>query len=100
VPAPPAARSKKKSKAAAKSAALGLPADQELFERLRQLRRQISAKLGVPPYVVFHDSALVEMSALKPQTLDALRAVKGVGEHKLERYGEAFLKVLSGESPG
>jgi ATP-dependent DNA helicase RecQ len=53
----------------------------------------------VPPYVVFHDSALVEMAALKPRTLDAFGGVKGVGERKLERYGAAFLKVIAGESP-
>jgi len=91
VPAPPAARAKKKPKALAK--------DEELFERLRGLRRLISERLGVPPYVVFHDSALLEMSAVKPATPDALLSVKGVGERKLERYGAAFLKVISGQSP-
>lgn len=49
--------------------------------------------------MVFYDSALIEMAALKPQTLDALRGVKGVGEHKLERYGAAFLEVVAGKSP-
>ncbi|MCX5796811.1 MAG: RecQ family ATP-dependent DNA helicase [Elusimicrobia bacterium] len=99
VPAPPAARGKKKSKALRKSHACGLPPDEELFERLRQLRRLISGKLGVPPYVVFHDSALVEMAALKPKTLEALRGVKGVGDRKLARYGEAFLAVIAGQPP-
>lgn len=99
VPAPPAARAKKRPKALAKGASLGLSPDEELFERLRGLRRLISEELGVPPYVVFHDSALVEMAAVKPRTLDALLGVKGVGEHKLERYGPAFLKVISGHPP-
>ena len=99
VPVPPAARGRKKSKALRKSPVSDLSPDEELFERLRRLRRLISGKLGVPPYVVFHDSALVEMAALKPRTLDAFGGVKGVGERKLERYGAAFLKVIAGESP-
>ena len=99
VPAPPALRGKKKPKALRKSLASEAPPDEELFERLRQLRRLISVKLGVPPYVVFHDSALLEMAALKPKTLDALRGVKGVGDRKLERYGAAFLDVISGKPP-
>ena len=77
----------------------GLPTDEELFERLRRVRRLIAEKLTVPPYVIFHDSALVEMASLKPHTREALRAVKGVGEHKIERYGDAFLEVISGKSP-
>lgn len=99
VPAPPAARVKKKTKALAKGIYPGLSHDEELFERLRRLRRLISERLGVPPYVVFHDSTLVEMAAIKPRTLDALRGVKGIGERKLERFGTAFLKAVSGEIP-
>ncbi|MBI4396955.1 MAG: RecQ family ATP-dependent DNA helicase, partial [Elusimicrobia bacterium] len=85
VPAQPSVRGKKKSKALAKAASTGLPADPELFERLRALRRAISEKQGVPPYVIFHDSALLEMASLKPRTLEELRGVKGVGAHKLKR---------------
>ena len=99
VPSPPAARAGKKPKAFGKGASLGLSPDEELFERLRGLRRLLSERQGVPPYVVFHDSALVEMAAVKPRTLDALLGVKGVGERKLERYGAAFLKVISGQPP-
>ena len=71
-----------------------MPGDRGLFERLRALRKQLAAKAGVPPYVVFHDSALLEMAAQKPATLSAFARVKGVGERKLERYGAAFLKVI------
>ncbi|MBI4422094.1 MAG: RecQ family ATP-dependent DNA helicase [Elusimicrobia bacterium] len=99
VPVPAAQRGKKKARAAAKGAAADLPADDALFERLRALRRRISARLSLPPYVVFHDSALLEMAALKPRTLEELRGVKGVGDRKLERYGEAFLKVIAGQAP-
>ncbi|MFA6091454.1 MAG: RecQ family ATP-dependent DNA helicase [Elusimicrobiota bacterium] len=76
-----------------------LDADMELFERLRRLRKMISAQLGVPPYVVFHDSALMEMAALKPRTMEEMGKVKGVGERKLERYGPAFLKVIASDTP-
>ncbi|MBI5243628.1 MAG: RecQ family ATP-dependent DNA helicase [Elusimicrobia bacterium] len=99
VPAPPTVRGRKKPKALRKSLVANFSPDEELFERLRQLRRLISEKLGVPPYVVFHDSALVEMAALKPKTQDSLRGVKGVGDRKLERYGAAFLDVISGKPP-
>lgn len=99
VPAPPAKRGKKQSKGFARRVAPDLSPDEELFERLRALRRLVSEKLGVPPYVVFHDSTLIEMAALKPRTLDALRGVKGVGERKIERYGAAFLAVISGKPP-
>jgi ATP-dependent DNA helicase RecQ len=49
--------------------------------------------------VIFHDSALLEMAAVKPATLDALAGVKGVGERKLRAYGPAFLKVIAGGVP-
>ena len=100
VPAPPAQRAPKKSKAGTGFKLSGLPQDKELFERLRALRRSISDKLGVPPYVVFHDSALMEMSAIKPKTLEALRSVKGVGELKLVRYGPAFLEAIAANLTG
>ncbi len=67
-----------------------------LFEALRAARREIARERGVPPYVVFHDSTLREMAALRPATLGALAAVSGVGQAKREAYGEAFLAVLRG----
>ena len=99
VPAPPAARKKKKSKALKKESACGLPPDEAIFERLRLLRRLIAAKAGVPPYVVFHDSVLLEMSAAKPVIPADLRGIKGIGDRKLERYGPIFLAVIAGQSP-
>ncbi|MBI3505894.1 MAG: DNA helicase RecQ [Proteobacteria bacterium] len=99
VPAPPVKRAGKKGKAAAGADFDESSADQELFERLRRLRKMIAEILGVPPYVVFHDSTLLEMAARKPATLDALRGVKGVGDRKLERYGAPFLKVIAGAPP-
>jgi len=70
------------------------PADDPLFEALRALRRDIAQEAQVPPYVVFHDATLREMAAARPTTLDALRAIPGVGEKKLEAYGDAFLTAI------
>jgi ATP-dependent DNA helicase RecQ len=70
------------------------PAD-PLFDALREARRKLAAEAGVPPYVIFHDSTLREIVAIKPSTLNELSAVQGVGAVKLERYGEAMLLALS-----
>ncbi|HEX2165633.1 MAG TPA: DNA helicase RecQ [Longimicrobiales bacterium] len=68
--------------------------DRELFEKLRAVRMQIARARGVPPYVIFHDTTLRDMARLRPQTLDGLRTVYGVGARKAEDLGEAFLNVL------
>ncbi len=70
--------------------------DRDLFEALRALRLQIARARGVPPYVIFHDTTLRELARDRPQTLDALRTVKGVGERKAQELGEQFLEVLRG----
>jgi ATP-dependent DNA helicase RecQ len=69
-----------------------------LFEALRARRRDLAKEAGVPPYVIFHDSTLREMAELKPETLTALSRVSGVGQAKLDRYGEAFVEVVRGFS--
>ena len=70
--------------------------DDPLFDALRECRRDLARAQGVPPYVIFHDSTLREMAALRPVTTGGLAQVSGVGERKLDAYGEAFLKVLKG----
>ncbi|OFW58174.1 MAG: ATP-dependent DNA helicase RecQ [Actinobacteria bacterium RBG_16_64_13] len=65
-----------------------------LFEQLRALRRQIADREGVPAYVIFHDATLREMAAVRPTTAEELLEISGVGERKLEKYGEEFLAVL------
>ncbi|MDB5689448.1 MAG: ATP-dependent helicase RecQ [Sphingomonas bacterium] len=65
-----------------------------VFEALRACRREIARAQGVPPYVIFHDATLREMSALRPRTIGGLGQVSGVGQRKLDAYGEAFLAVL------
>ena len=49
----------------------------------------------MPPYVIFHDSTLREVAALRPQSLSALSAIEGIGDTKLERHGESLLAALS-----
>jgi ATP-dependent DNA helicase RecQ len=70
--------------------------DRDLFEKLRGVRMQIARSRGVPPYVVFHDTTLREMARLKPQTMDSLRTIYGVGARKAEDVGEEFLNALRG----
>jgi ATP-dependent DNA helicase RecQ len=69
--------------------------DDALLERLKELRRRLAQQRRVPAYVVFNDATLHEMAALKPATLDELLQVNGVGQAKLERYGETFLAEIA-----
>jgi len=69
-------------------------ADKPLWENLRALRKRLAEAHGVPPYVVFADSTLVDMLRQRPTTLQDMALVSGVGAHKLERYGADFLQVL------
>jgi ATP-dependent DNA helicase RecQ len=71
------------------------PAD-PLFEALRARRRELAAEAGMPPYVIFHDSTLRGIAEARPASLLELARVQGVGEAKLNRYGEAMLAVVAG----
>ncbi len=66
----------------------------ELFDRLRTLRKQLADRDGVPPYVVFSDSTLREITELLPETDAQMLAVKGVGQAKLIKYGSPFLEAV------
>ena len=68
--------------------------DAELFESLRELRREIASEEKVPPYMVFADKTLAGMCVMRPATRDEMLEVSGVGEHKLEKYGDRFLEIL------
>ena len=65
-----------------------------LFEALRSWRREQAQSQHVPPYVIFHDATLAEIAAARPASLPALAKAGGVGQGKLDRYGEAVLKVV------
>jgi len=66
-----------------------------LFERLRELRLQLSQQQSVPPYIIFHDSTLYEMAERRPRDMTEMSRIGGVGEAKLKRYGQSFLQVLT-----
>ncbi|MBF0350650.1 MAG: DNA helicase RecQ [SAR324 cluster bacterium] len=70
----------------------------ERWESLRELRMDLARAQNVPPYLIFHDSTLREMAEIGPQTIDALSRITGVGETKLQRYGQKFLEVLQQHS--
>jgi ATP-dependent DNA helicase RecQ len=68
--------------------------DVELFDKLRDLRAQIAEENAIPPYIVFSDKTLKDLSAKKPVSKEEMLEVHGIGEVKYERYGEAFLALL------
>ncbi len=96
-------RRKESTRAAAKSsrhkkpAAVGPPldeADGALFEALRKVRLELARAQQVPPYVIFHDSTLREMTRQRPGDVDSMATIAGVGQVKMQRYGADFLKVI------
>lgn len=73
-------------------------AETRLFEDLRILRRELAETQGVPPYVIFQDAVLDEMIRMRPKSLTEFAQLSGVGQKKLERYGEVFLSALKSHS--
>jgi len=69
--------------------------DQELFNRLRALRKRLAEQAGVPPFVIFSDASLIEMAAFSPSDNAGLLRITGVGAHKLNRYGREFLAEIN-----
>ncbi len=82
----------KKLSKKAKGSSLNYPP--ALFETLRQLRRQLALEANVPSFVVFSDVSLIEMAAFQPKTAEDLLKINGVGQRKLQQYGEAFLSAI------
>jgi len=68
--------------------------DHDLFEILRSLRKRLADVEGMPSYIIFPDSSLKAMATYFPRTLSDFRRINGVGERKLEKYGEVFLKEI------
>jgi ATP-dependent DNA helicase RecQ len=66
-----------------------------LFSRLVEVRKELSREQKVPPYIIFHDKTLKEMAEKMPATLEELGQIAGVGQAKLEKYGERFLEVIN-----
>ncbi len=76
------------------------PTTHGLFERLRAWRAQTAKTHGVPAYVIFHDATLREIADARPQSLDQLRGITGIGAKKLEAYGEKILTEVARIEPG
>lgn len=72
-----------------------LPEDRRLFEALRLCRKQLAEQFDVPPYVIFHDATLLDMVHLRPLNSQQLLSVNGVGQGKLSKYGDAFLRIIN-----
>lgn len=68
--------------------------DPALYSMLKDLRKKLSKKLEVPPYVIFQDPSLEAMATIYPVTLDELQNIPGVGAGKAKRYGEEFCKLI------
>ncbi|MFP7470264.1 DNA helicase RecQ [Niallia taxi] len=71
-----------------------LTEDNGLFQRLRAMRKSLADSEGVPPFVIFSDQTLKLISSHKPENVDELSAIKGIGEHKLNKYGGIILETL------
>nr|WP_017965218.1 RecQ family ATP-dependent DNA helicase [Rhizobium leguminosarum] len=91
-------RTKKAERSERKSGLSG--ADGGLFEALRAERMAIAKSLGVPPYVVFPDTTLIAFATERPRSRKELLAISGVGQAKLERYGDAFLEIILAQDNG
>jgi len=79
-----------------------IPDDDEesLFQKLRELRRTIAQEIGKPPYIVFSDKTLRDMARIKPVTDAQFLAVNGVGQHKLDLYGQRFMQTIASFNAG
>ena len=79
-----------------------IPNDDEesLFQKLRELRRTIAQEIGKPPYIVFSDKTLRDMARIKPVTDAQFLAVNGVGQHKLDLYGQRFIQTIASSNAG
>lgn len=76
------------------ASSLSNPADQALYENLKAARGALAKTQSVPAYVIFHDKTLVELAQHKPNSLEAMLDISGIGEAKLERYGKSLLDVI------
>lgn len=69
--------------------------EQELFIKLKAKRLELAKAQNLPPYIIFHDTALIEMVKVKPKTAEEMGNISGVGAMKLEKYGDIFLGVIN-----
>ena len=89
------AKTKPEKHARGRKSLLTADEDLELFNELKKLRLFIAREENMPPYVIFSDKTLIEMVNLKPENLDDMAEISGVGEHKLKKYGTDFLRAIN-----
>jgi len=85
---------KDKSKASASETEALTEYDRSLFERLKSLRSELADVSNVPAYVIFHNKTLQQISAIRPNSLDELRHISGIGEKKLQLYGDRLIQTI------
>jgi ATP-dependent DNA helicase RecQ len=91
----PRARKPKRGEIGRQQAGGALPGQSgDVFQALREWRKDVAREHGVPAYTVFHDATLMEIARQLPASLDGLSGISGIGATKLERYGELLLKVV------
>ncbi|GIM29422.1 ATP-dependent DNA helicase RecQ [Clostridium polyendosporum] len=78
-----------------KNSAIEVVEDEILFKKLRILRKNMAEKDGVKPYIIFSDASLIEIANFKPRSREELLSIRGVGEKKLQRYGEFILNLIN-----
>lgn len=83
-----------------KKHSLSDPKQYALWEALRTLRKQIADAQNIPPYMILHDTSLLEMVRSRPRTLSELEQISGMGEHKREQYGQTFLALIQEHGVG
>ena len=71
------------------------PDDKELYQALKAKRLELAKSFNLPPYIIFHDKTLQEMTVNKPVSYDQLKTISGVGANKLQKYGDIFLEVIT-----
>ncbi|KMS54602.1 DNA helicase RecQ [Sphingobium cupriresistens] len=85
---------RERGKRNARNGAEANPVGDPLFDALRACRRELAQESGVPPYVIFHDSTLREMAEQRPSSIRAMSRISGIGQKKLDAWGDAFLSAI------
>lgn len=68
--------------------------EEQLFNKLREIRMDMAKRENYPPYIIFHDRVLKQFAKLKPTTKEEMLKIEGVGEKRVEKYGELFLEAI------
>ena len=71
------------------------PEGQALLTAFKAARTELAKAQGVPPYVIFHDKSLLDMALIKPDNMQRMALVHGIGEQKMEKCGQTFLQVVA-----